>query len=226
MYNFQVTRIGVTSDRGYLSQEQHMSIVYLASTVYEGIIAHARQGKPEEICGVLRGRAGRATQLYRARNLAEDRIDNYDVDPQTLLKQFEFEAAGDEMVAIYHSHPVSVAYPSATDAWNAHYPETYYLICSLELDDAPVLRAFRMEPHWPDADIDAARKAVPFDEVRRGLFGYFQGADAPVPEAMAGLLVAKEPPLYVVYDVDESGAVDDFRVVNVREFQVQVLEDG
>ena len=202
-----------------------MSIVYLARTVYDGIIAHAREGKPEEICGILRGRAGRATQLYRARNLAEDKIDNYDVDPQTLLKQFEFEEAGDEMVAIYHSHPVSVAYPSATDAWNAHYPDTYYLICSLELDDAPALRAFRMEPKWPDAGIEATRNAVPYDEVRPGLFGFYQAAHTPVPDALAVLLDGLEPPLYVVFDVDESGAVDDFRVVNVHEFPVQVLEN-
>ena len=38
------------------------------------------------------------------------------------------------------------------------------------------------------------------------------------------LLDGIEPPLYIVFDVDESGAVDDFRVVNVHEFPVQVLE--
>ncbi len=201
-----------------------MSTVHLTRTVYDGIIAHAREGKPEEICGILRGRDGRATKLYRARNLAEDRIDNYDVDPQTLLKQFEFEEAGDEMVAIYHSHPVSVAYPSATDAWNAHYPETYYLICSLEFDDVPVLRAFRMEPHWPDADIDAAKNTIPFDEVRPGLFGYYQAASSPVQKELVDLLAGTAPPLYLVFAVDEAGAVDDFRVVGVKEFPVQVLE--
>ena len=203
-----------------------MSAVHLPRAIHDEIIAHAREGKPEEICGILRGRAGWAFRLYRARNLAQDRIDNYDVDPQTLLKQFEFEEAGDEMVGIYHSHPVSVAYPSATDAWNAHYPETYYLICSLEFDDAPVIRAFRMEPEWRDADFDALRKAAPFDEVRDRLFGYYQAADAPVPETMADLLAGVEAPLYVVFDTDESGAVDDFRVVRVREFPVQIVESG
>ncbi len=201
-----------------------MSIVHLARTVYDGIVDHAREGKPEEICGILRGRNGRATQLYRARNLAEDRIDNYDVDPQTLLKQFEFEEAGDEMVAIYHSHPVSVAYPSATDAWNAHYPETYYLICSLEFHDAPAIRAFRMEPHWPDADLDAARNAIPFDEVRPGLFGYYHAAGATLPQELGDFLNATAPPLYIVFAVDETGTVEDFRVVGVTEFPVQVVE--
>ncbi len=199
-----------------------MTAVQLPRTVHDGIIAHAREGTPEEICGILRGRAGRASQLYRARNLAEDRIDNYDVDPQTLLKQFEFEEAGDEMVAIYHSHPVSVAYPSATDAWNAHYPETYYLICSLEIDDAPVIRAFRMEPDWPDTEVEDLRNTVPFDEVRPGLFGYYQAADAPIPEQVAGLLPEVEGPLYVVFNQDESGAVEDFRVVQLKEYPVHV----
>ncbi len=203
-----------------------MSIVHLARTVYDGIIAHAREGKPEEICGILRGRDGRAMELYRARNLAEDRIDNYDVDPQTLLKQFEFEEAGDEMVAIYHSHPVSVAYPSATDAWNAHYPETYYLICSLEFDYAPVIRAFRMEPQWPDADPDAARHSIRFDEVRPGLFGYYQAAGATVPRELADIVTGTAPPLYIVFALDDSGAVDDFRVVGVKEYPVQVLESA
>ena len=202
-----------------------MSIVHLARTVYDGIIAHAREGKPEEICGILRGRDGQAMELFRARNLAEDKIDNYDVDPQTLLKQFEFEEAGDEMVAIYHSHPVSVAYPSATDAWNAHYPETYYLICSLEFDDAPVIRAFRMEPQWPDADLDAARHTVAFDEVRPGLFGYYQAAGAPVSQELDDLLIGTAPPLYIVFALDDSGAVDDYRVVSVKEFPVRVLEE-
>lgn len=201
-----------------------MSIVQLARTVYDGIIAHAREGKPEEICGILRGREGRATQLYRARNLAEDRIDNYDVDPQTLLRQFEFEEAGDEMVAIYHSHPVSAAYPSATDAWNAHYPETYYLICSLEFDDAPVIRAFRMEPQWPDSDPNAVRDTIAFDEVRPGLFGFYQAPAAPVPQILGNFLAGTAPPLYIVYVADESGTVDDFRVVGIREFPVQVFE--
>ena len=203
-----------------------MESVHLPRTIYDEIIAHAREGKPEEICGLLRGRAGRAFKLYRARNLAQDKIENYDVDPQTLLKQFEFEEAGDEMVGIYHSHPVSVAYPSATDAWNAHYPETYYLICSLEFDDAPVIRAFRMVPEWIDADAAALRNAVPFDEVRPHLFGYYQATDAPVPEALAELLAGMETPLYVVFNTDERDVVNDFRIVRVQEFPLKILENG
>ena len=111
--------------------------VQLPQAIADSIIAHAREGKPEEICGILRGRGSEAFELMRGQNMAEDKIDNYTVDPRTLLLQFEFEDAGDEMMGIYHSHPISVAYPSATDAWNAHYPDSIYFICSLEFDDEP-----------------------------------------------------------------------------------------
>ncbi|MEZ4639448.1 MAG: M67 family metallopeptidase [Caldilineaceae bacterium] len=103
-------------------------------------------------------------EVIRAQNVAPEKIDNYEVDPQTLLRQFEFEEMGDRMLAIYHSHPVSEAYPSATDAWNANYPDTYYLICSLENDETPVLRAFHLLPDFDDLDVAALRETLPFYE--------------------------------------------------------------
>lgn len=107
-------------------------------------MAHAREGWPDEVCGILSGKAGVATGLVRARNVAEDRRLNYTVDPQTLLRQFDFEEAGEELIAIYHSHPSSPAYPSATDARQATYPDAVYLICSLQPLKAPVVRGYRL----------------------------------------------------------------------------------
>jgi len=143
--------------------------VYLTDTVYDAIIEHSREGKPEEICGIVRGRELIGFEPIRGRNVAPEKIENYTVDPQTLLMQFEFEDAGDAMMGIYHSHPVSVAYPSATDAWSAYYPETIYLICSLEFDDAPVIRAYRMTPNYTDFELAPLQQALEFYETRPGL---------------------------------------------------------
>ena len=74
--------------------------IQLPIAISNEIIAHARAGKPEEICGILRGRGLVATQLIQGRNIADERIENYEVDPQTLLRQFEFEDAGDVMMGI------------------------------------------------------------------------------------------------------------------------------
>jgi proteasome lid subunit RPN8/RPN11 len=190
--------------------------------ICDEIIAHARIGKPEEICGLLRGHQNRAVELIRAQNVAADKIENYDVDPQTLLLQFKFEEAGDRMVAIYHSHPVSVAYPSATDAWSAHYPDAYYLICSLEHDDAPVLRVFRLLPDFCELDIDLLRQRLPFYETRPGLFGFYQADGDPLPKELETLAMDVPPPFYIVYHVDESQAIEDYRVVAVREHALEI----
>lgn len=127
----------------------------LPGEVWDELVAHAREGLPEEVCGILCGRAGVVTALVRGRNVAEDREINYAVDTQTLLKQFEFEDAGEEMVAIYHSHPVTPAYPSATDAHQATYSDAVYIICSLENPAAPVLRGFRLRPSAFEGDLTA-----------------------------------------------------------------------
>lgn len=194
--------------------------LFLPRSVYAAIVAHAREGKPEEICGVVRGRGLEAGAAVRGQNIAAERIENYEVDPQTLLLQFKFEDEGDEMMGIYHSHPVSVAYPSATDAWNAYYPECVYFICSLEDDAAPVIRAFRMTTHGLALDVAALRQALPFDETRPHLFAYFQPDAALVPEALLVVAVAVSMPFYVVFQTDEAGAVQECRVVAVDEYPV------
>ena len=196
--------------------------VTLSAAHQAAIIAHAREGKPEEICGILRGKGLVAYETIRGQNIAAERIENYEVDPQTLLRQFDFEDRGEEMMGIYHSHPVSVAYPSATDAWNAHYPESVYFICSLEFDDAPAIRAFRMTPHFLDLDYAALRTALGCYETRRGLWAYYQRAGEPLPAALQGTPAAALPaPFYVVLAVDDEGEVDG-RVVTLAEHPVHV----
>lgn len=119
-------------------------MITLPQPIYDEIIAHAQAGAPQEVCGILSGRDGVATELVRARNEAADPVMDYWVDGQTLLKQFDFEERGEEMIAIYHSHPVDPPYPSATDARNAFYPDAVYLICSLLQPERPLMRGWRL----------------------------------------------------------------------------------
>ena len=121
-----------------------MQTITLPQLIYNQIIAHAQAGAPEEVCGILSGRDGVATGLARGRNEAANPLTTYWVDGETLLKQFDFEERGEAMIAIYHSHPVDEAYPSAIDAANAFYPDAVYLICSLQRPEQPVLRGWRL----------------------------------------------------------------------------------
>lgn len=195
--------------------------VKLSQSIYEEIIAHAREGKPEEVCGIIRGRELVATSLKRSENIAENRVIHYEVDSQTLL---EFALHEDEMVGVYHSHPESPAYPSATDAWIAEYPNKIYFICSLEDDDAPVVRAFRMVAHFLDLDIPTLRQALVFYETRPHLFAYFQPQQTPVPTVLSDLARQVGTPFYLVYYSEDNREFDS-RVVVIEEHPIEVMSD-
>ncbi len=200
--------------------------LFLTEAVYSEIIAHAREGKPEEVCGILWGRGARAYGLIRGRNIALDPIKDYEVDTQTLLRQFDFEENGEEMVAIYHSHPVSPAYPSASDAWSAHYPDCAYIICSLKDDEVPILRAFRLTPHDVPLELTALRAALDWEETRPGRFGYYQAADKPI-HAVLRIPCAQVPaPFYIVFEsFGKEGKNSVTRVVSILEYRIEIVRD-
>jgi proteasome lid subunit RPN8/RPN11 len=108
------------------------------------IIAHAREDAPNEACGIIAGNDGTAAKLYRAVN-AEASPYRYNVDPKDLLRIYrDLDQHGWDVLAIYHSHTHTEAYPSPTDVRLASWPEAYYLIVSLQNEATPVLRAFRI----------------------------------------------------------------------------------
>jgi len=65
------------------------------------------------------------------------------MDPKEMLAAFkDMRERQFDLVAIYHSHTHSPAYPSATDIGLAYYPEAAYLIISLEEKTKPDIRAY------------------------------------------------------------------------------------
>jgi proteasome lid subunit RPN8/RPN11 len=116
----------------------------LPEAMREEIVAHARADAPRECCGIIAGRNGQPTRLYRLTNL-EPGVDRYLIDDAEVYRVYrEIEDGGDELLVIYHSHPISVAYPSKTDVSLAFWEDAFYVICSLEHPEAPVIRAFRI----------------------------------------------------------------------------------
>lgn len=118
--------------------------VVLPRDIAEEMIAHAREGSPLEVCGILAAKDGKVTQIYRAHNADQSPV-TYRIDPQDQLRIFkDIEESGLELWGIYHSHPASAAFPSHTDVRMAFYPEAYYLIVSLQRPEKPLIRAFRI----------------------------------------------------------------------------------
>ena len=110
-------------------------------------MVHARADAPHEVCGLIAGRAG-ALRLIRCRNAHPTPVSRYLIDAREQLAAFrDMDARGEELVAIYHSHPVTQPYPSPTDRAEAHYPDAFYILVSLR-DPTPEVRAFRVRDGW------------------------------------------------------------------------------
>jgi proteasome lid subunit RPN8/RPN11 len=110
----------------------------------DAIIKQALSEHPNEACGLLAGTPGEAKSIFPMTNAERSPV-IYRMEPAEQLRVFnEIDKAGLDLVAIYHSHTRSPAYPSSTDVSLAYYPETVYLIVSLADKDAPALRGFNV----------------------------------------------------------------------------------
>jgi [CysO sulfur-carrier protein]-S-L-cysteine hydrolase len=111
----------------------------------DAIITQARSEHPNEACGLLAGTDGSATKLFRMTNAERSPV-IYRMEPSEQLRVFnEIDELGLDLVAIYHSHTRSAAYPSNTDVSLAYYPDAVYLIVSLADPDTADLRGFSIK---------------------------------------------------------------------------------
>jgi proteasome lid subunit RPN8/RPN11 len=129
------------------------------------LIAHAREGDPDEVCGMLAGRDGRIEKVFRVRNMADEvaadrevfrdratqvatagrRPVHYYMDPLDQLRVYrEIDDLDLDVVAYYHSHTRSEARPSPTDVRLARDPAALWVLVSLQDAARPDVRAWRI----------------------------------------------------------------------------------
>lgn len=115
----------------------------IAQKLIDEMVAHAREDLPNECCGMLGGADGAATVVIPVVNSAASPL-RFEMDPQgqyNALKAIEDD--GKEMLAIYHSHTKSAAYPSQTDVNQAvNWPDAIYLIVSLQDGENPDVKGY------------------------------------------------------------------------------------
>jgi proteasome lid subunit RPN8/RPN11 len=118
--------------------------VTLSAHLIDEMIAHARSVHPLEACGLLVGHGNTATRFIAIKNVLGSET-AYEVDPAALASTFRsLREQGEELVAIFHSHPRGPAQPSARDLKQASYPEAAHLIASLAVAETPEIRGFRI----------------------------------------------------------------------------------
>jgi proteasome lid subunit RPN8/RPN11 len=102
----------------------------------------------------------RAATLYRLRNVTANPELGYEAAPEDLFAaQRQMREHGEELLAIYHSHPRAAdPSPSETDVRQAYYPSATYLIIGLG-GDGPVVKAFSIserEHRWQLVEYEIA----------------------------------------------------------------------
>ena len=138
-----------------------MPLLQLRREHVDAMIAHARETAPEECCGLIGGVSDtRALTLYRLRNVTAHPESAYEAAPEDLFAaQRQMRERGEDLLAIYHSHPrASDPSPSETDVRLAYYPTAKYLIIGLAGREA-VIKAFSIserEHRWQQVEYEIA----------------------------------------------------------------------
>lgn len=129
------------SDHTYALAERPLVV---ASWIRDAIITHAQAHLPYESCGLL-GDDGHDATLTRLHHVAvrEPSPISFTMDSVAQWEAHQIiESNGGRWRAIWHSHPTSAAFPSATDrAQSLAWPGIVAIIISLVRKE-PVIRAF------------------------------------------------------------------------------------
>lgn len=119
-------------------------MIRIPLSIHDEMIAHAKEGFPLEVCGILGGTGDSVSVGYRMTNIDASN-EHFMMEPK---EQFavvkELRAKGLAMLGIYHSHPETPARPSEEDIRLALTPDVSYLIVSLADAGKPDLKSYKI----------------------------------------------------------------------------------
>ncbi len=119
-------------------------MIRIPKAIHDDTIAHAKEGFPLEVCGILGGTGESVSVIYRMTN-TDASNEHFMMDPREQFSVVkDLRARGLAMLAIYHSHPETPARPSEEDIRLALTPEVSYLIVSLADADEPDLKSYKI----------------------------------------------------------------------------------
>jgi len=113
-------------------------------SIHDDLIAHAREGFPLEVCGILGGTYDTVSAIYRMTN-TDASNEHFMMEPQEQFRVVkDLRAKGLSMLAIYHSHPETPARPSQEDIKLALTPMVSYVIISLADPSDPDVKSYKI----------------------------------------------------------------------------------
>lgn len=121
--------------------------VTLPRPLVNQLLAHAQSAPQAEVCGLIGAQNGTPARAYPITNAAHTPARHFVMAPQEQIAALRtMREQGEELFAIYHSHPGSPATPSATDLAQASYADALYLIISLQTQGVLEMRGYYLRP--------------------------------------------------------------------------------
>jgi proteasome lid subunit RPN8/RPN11 len=107
-----------------------LTTLRIPAPLWDAMQADVQARSPEEACGLVAGSGSQPQNVIPIANILHSPV-RYRMDPQAQIDAFlALENQGQELLAIYHSHPAGPETPSPTDIAEAYYPDSLYLIWS------------------------------------------------------------------------------------------------
>lgn len=141
-----------------------MTAFILPRGILADIVDHAQHSAPDEVCGILAGRAHVVLEHYPMVHMpmARPAVDcarngAAGIAPTRAPEHFTMDAlehsaavkvvrrAGHELLAVYHSHRHAPAYPSLEDVRWASSPTVVQVVVSLQNVNAPAVKGYLIE---------------------------------------------------------------------------------
>jgi proteasome lid subunit RPN8/RPN11 len=122
-----------------------MNAVRLPRNIVNLLLQLAQKSPEEEICGLISRDQHGFKKCYPVVNAADDKKHFFVLDPKGQIDAMRsMRERGEELGAIYHSHPDSPALPSLSDIEQHEYPGVLYLIISLGTKGVLEMRGFHI----------------------------------------------------------------------------------
>jgi len=119
-------------------------MIRIPESIYRKMVEHAKRENPLECCGLLGGKDQTVEKVFETQNVARS-PDLFSMDPKEELMVFEeMDNQSMEIIAIYHSHPHTIPFPSEADVKMAFSFNVPLVIISLKERNDSVLKAFQI----------------------------------------------------------------------------------
>jgi len=124
-------------------------------------ILHYVQASPDqEVCGLIGAKDGVAKSSYPVANAATHPQVRFQLEPAGQIEAMrKIRERGEDLFAIFHSHPTAPAEPSPLDLAEAVYLDALYLVISLNTKGVLEMRGFKIGADKSVKEIELVLKA-------------------------------------------------------------------